>query len=133
MRWIIKDPFMVNLSTRRKLFGATPTWKNDYMREAMQICKRGKYLAIALFKGSTLIGWAMLDFRLSRHKSVRTYVYVKSKFRRRGYGKKIIAKANSLILKMGRTISVLPHDPTSRSFFKAIGITKQQVARNYHL
>lgn len=134
-KWIIKDPATLSLSRWQLLIAATPTWKNDYMRDGIRQCrKHGKnqYLAICLFD-KELIGWAMLDFRLSGEKSVRHYIYVKTKYRRKGYGTIIFNKAKEIAASMDREIRVLPHDKRSKRFYKKAQIEKHQVVRGYTL
>jgi GNAT superfamily N-acetyltransferase len=137
MRWLIKDITKVHPTTRRYLLAATPTYKDDYMREAMgrHACF-GDYLAVALFSGKNLIGWAMLDFFLSGQcwpPAVRTYIYVKEKYRRNGYGSMILQKAREVAKRRGREIRVCPHDKRSKKFFQAFNITNDQVVRGYSL
>lgn len=136
MCWLIRDPARMSHRRQRHLLAATPTWKGDYMREAMRQVNDhgpGNYLAVILYDHLELIGWAMLDFRLSTQRSVRTYVYVRTKYRRRGHGTKIVERARKLIEGMGKDIRVLPHDRRSKRFFKKIGMRKRQVAYGYKL
>jgi GNAT superfamily N-acetyltransferase len=136
MKWLIEDLVKLTPDLRELLAVATPTWKNDYMHDAMKVCmkrKPGSYLAIALFNKNVLIGWAMLDFFLSGTKSIRTYIYVETKFRRKGYGTKILDKTKEIIKEKGKEIRVLPHDKTSRKFYKHSNIDKKEIVRGYYL
>lgn len=136
MRWVIKDPVLISRQFQRHLLAATPLWRGDYMREAMRDIRRsdiGDYLAICLFKDANLIGWSMLDFSNSAEKSVWTYIYVRTRYRRKGFGKKILNRAKKLIEKMGKKIRVCPHDRRSKNFFKKVGIRKCEVVYGYSL
>lgn len=126
------------MSRRRQLhlLAATPTWKGDLMREAMlHLREHGpdNYFAVALFNGKELIGWSMLDYRLSTDRSVKTYIYVRTKYRRKGYGTRILTRARKVIEAMGKDIRVLPHDRRSQQFYRKLGMRKRQVAYGYAL
>jgi GNAT superfamily N-acetyltransferase len=132
--WLIEDLKTTNL--RRTFVAATPLG-DDYMREGVKLCrKRKSYIAVALFKslGKDLIGWAMLDIFLSKQsKSVRTYIYVKTKYRRKGYGTRILQKAKEVAKKRYKYkgIKVCPHTKSSLKFFKKANVTKEEVVRGY--
>jgi len=87
-----------------------------------------------LYDKKKLIGWSMLDFFLSKNSnSVRTYIYVKTKYRRKKFGTTILEKAKKTAeIKFGKKIKVIPHDKNSLKFFKAIKITKEEVVRGYN-
>lgn len=133
--WKIKDVKNLNKKEYKTLVAATPLGE-DYMREGVILAKKRKkrsYLAVCLYKEKELIGWAMLDFFLSKNsKFIRTYVYVKTKYRRKGYGKKIIEKTKEINIKIGnKGIKVCPHNKSSLKFFKKIKISKEEVVRGY--
>ena len=134
MRWLIKDLSAIHYTTMRFLRKATPKWKDDYMAEAASksYFKKDDYIAVALFQGDHLLGWAMLDVR---HTSAyfRTYIFVKEKCRRKGYGTSIIRKAKEVARRRGREIRVCPWDYRSKKFFRAVNITKSEVAHGYSL
>jgi GNAT superfamily N-acetyltransferase len=136
MIWKIKDFLEFETNSQKNLTKTSPE-RNDYMREACLIAykrKKGSYIAIALYKQKTLIGWAMLDFFLSRNSTgVRTYIYVKPIYRRNGYGSKILQKAKETAKKMGRTIRVIPHNKISTKFFNYVKIDKSEVVKGYSL
>ena len=102
--WLIGDlktsPEMKNY---HRTFVASTPLGDDYMREGVKLCrkrKRKSYIAVALLDDQNLIGWAMLDIFLSKHsKNVRTYIYVKTKYRRKGYGTRILQKAKEVAKK----------------------------------
>lgn len=133
--WKIKDIKNLSKKEYRTLVAATPLGE-DYMREGVIKSKKRKhknYLAICLYNKKELIGWAMLDFFLSKDsKFIRTYIYVKTKFRRKGYGKKIIEKTKIINKKMkNKGIKVCPHNKASLKFFKKINIKKEEVVKGY--
>jgi GNAT superfamily N-acetyltransferase len=136
MRWLIKDLAKVHPITRKYLTDATPPG-GDYMRiGAKQSARRnsGNYIAIALFSDKHLIGWAMLDFFLSKNSpSVRTYIFVKPKYRRKGYGTKIMRKAREAAKRRGKNIRVCPWSKPSRKFFTSVNITKSEIAPGFTL
>lgn len=134
MKWIIRDLKFVSKKYRKIYLSSTPLG-DDYMREGVLLSKKRKrknYYSIALFD-KELIGWAMLDFFLSKNsKSIRTYIYVKTKYRRKGYGTKIINKAKQVIKKFNcEGIKVCPHDKSSAKFFRSLNITKNEIVRGY--
>ena len=135
-RWMIKDLSKVHPTTRKYLTAATPR-PFDFMREAAEHVmerKPGSYVAIALYSGHHLLGWAMLDFWLSNgSRLVRTYVFVKPRLRRNGYGTMLIATARKVAKRRGRGIRVLPYNKTSRCFFRAVNIKKSEVGPGYWL
>lgn len=134
--WLIRD--LKTTNHHRTFVAATPLG-DDYMREGVKLCrkrKRKSYIAVALFKniGKDLIGWAMLDIFLSKQsKSVRTYIYVKTKYRRKGYGTIILQKAKEVAKKRYKYkgIKVCPHTKSSLKFFKKANVTKEEVVRGY--
>jgi len=139
--WLIGDlktrPVMKN---HHRTFVASTPLGDDYMREGVKLCrkrKRKSYIAVALFddpRGKNLIGWAMLDIFLSKHsKNVRTYIYVKTKYRRKGYGTRILQKAKEVSKKRYKYkgIKVCPHNKSSLKFFKKANIKKEEVVRGY--
>lgn len=133
--WKIKDLKNTSKKEYRTLVASTPVGE-DYMREGViksKIRKKNSYIAICLYNKKELIGWSMLDLFLSKgSKNTRTYIYVKKKFRRKGYGAKIISMAKKVNLEMGYTgIKVSPHDRASKKFFKNINIKKEEVVRGY--
>jgi L-amino acid N-acyltransferase YncA len=135
MKWMIRD--VKNCSAKiRKIFVAATPLGEDYMREAVILSKKRKennYIAVALFNKKELIGWAMLDYFLSKgSKNIRTYIYVKTKFRRKGYGTKILSKVKDVSKKMNCDgIKVCPHTKSSLIFFKKANIKKEEVVRGY--
>lgn len=135
MRWIVKD--LKNCSSKlKRIFVASTPLGEDYMREAVILSKKrkkGNYTAIALFNKKELIGWAMFDFFLSKQsKKIRTYIYVKTKFRRKGYGTKILNKAKEISKKLSyEGIKVCPHTKSSLKFFKKANIKKEEIVRGY--
>jgi GNAT superfamily N-acetyltransferase len=134
MNWKIKDFIELHPQTQKNLAKTTPWWHGDYMQDACQFAHerpKGSYIVVAGYKGNTLVGWAMLDFFLSRSVGVRTYIYVKPKYRRNGYGSEILKKAKEKAKKMGRIIKVLPHNKTSTQFFKSMKINKSEVCHGY--
>lgn len=137
MQFLIRDLVKVTPEIRRRLIDTTPMWLGDFMRAGAKHSVKsgpGKYLAIALFAGNRLIGWAMLDFLLSQDSPfVRTYVFVKERHRRKGYGTLIMQKAKQVAKRRGRGIRVCPHDRPSRKFFQSVSITKQEVVPGYDL
>lgn len=134
MRWLVKDMARLSAGTRRFLTAATPLGK-DYMREGAELSGErppGSYHAVVLYSGSHIVGWSMLDFALSRNsRAVRTYIYVKPRYRRNGFGTEILQKAREAARRRGRPIKVCPHTKCSRKFFQSVGITKQEVVRGY--
>lgn len=135
MQWIIKDVKKCSPRLKRTLVASTPLG-DDYMREGVilsKVRKDGSYLAIALFNKKELIGWAMLDFFLSKgSKNIRTYIYVKTKFRRKGFGTKILNKTKEFAIKLScNGIKVCPHNRSSLKFFKNANIKKEEVVRGY--
>lgn len=133
--WKIKDLKNTSKKEYRTLVASTPVGE-DYMREGViksKIRKKNSYIAICLYNKKELIGWSMLDLFLSKgSKNTRTYIYVKKKFRRKGYGAKIISMTKKVNLKMGYAgIKVSPHDRASKKFFKNIDIKKEEVVRGY--
>lgn len=135
MKWIIKDVKKCSKQLKRIFVASTPLGE-DYMREAVILSKKRKeksYIGVALFNNKELIGWAMLDFFLSKNsKNIRTYIYVKTKFRRKGYGTKIINKAREVSQKMScNGIKVCPHNKSSLKFFKKANIKKEEIVRGY--
>lgn len=133
--WKIKDLKKVNCQEYKTLVASTPLGE-DYMREGViksKFRKNKSYFAVCLYNKKELIGWAMLDYFLSKNsKFTRTYVYVKKKFRRKKYGTKIIEKVKKVNNKMGyKGIKVCPHDKASKIFFKNINIKKEEVVRGY--
>lgn len=136
MRWVIKDFARLHHTTKRYLAAATPTWEGDYMKDAARTKHHhpGDYLVIALFNNHHLIGWAMLDMVLSKQsRLLRTYIFVKEKHRRKGYGTIIIKKVKEVAKRRGKGIRVLPHDKRSRKFFQSVNITRSEVAPGYQL
>jgi GNAT superfamily N-acetyltransferase len=135
MKWIIRDVKKCSLRLRRIFVAATPLGE-DYMREAVILSKKRKennYIAVALFNEKELVGWAMLDYFLSKgSKNIRTYIYVKTRFRRKGYGTKILNRARDVSIKMNCDgIKVCPHTKSSLKFFKKANIKKEEVVRGY--
>ena len=135
MKWFTKDLLKVSKETRRMFARHTPPGE-DYMREGCQLSvnrREGSYIAVALFgDDNLLVGWAMLDFCLSRSpKSVRVYIFVRPKFRRQGFGTKILHKAKQKAAMMGRTIRVCPHNKTATKFFKSFRISRSEVVPGY--
>lgn len=133
--WKIKDIKKLNQKEHRTLVSSTPLGE-DYMREGVIVAKKRKeksYIGICLYNKKELIGWSMLDFFLSKQsKYIRTYIYVKTKYRKQGYGRKIIEKTKQVNEKMGnRGIKVCPYNKESSKFFKKINISKQEVVRGY--
>jgi GNAT superfamily N-acetyltransferase len=122
-----------------RTFVASTPLGDDYMREGVKLCRKRKiksYIAVALFENISkdLIGWAMLDIFLSKHsKNVRTYIYVKTKYRRKGYGTRILQKAKEVAKKRYKYkgIKVCPHTKSSLKFFKKANITKEEIVRGY--
>ena len=136
MRWLIKDYARINPYSRRYLRDATPDDKDDYMYAAAneENPRKGDYLAIALYSGGNLLGWAMCDFRISVNSDcLRTYVYVKRKHRRKGYGSMLMQKAREIAKRRGRYLRVCPWNKTSKKFFQAVNITTTEVAPGYSL
>jgi predicted acetyltransferase len=135
--WKIK--YLKNLTSleRRTLVASTPLGE-DYMREGVVKSKTRKeksYLAVCLYNNKKeLIGWSMLDYFLSKNSDfTRTYIYVKTKFRRKKFGTKIIEKTKKVNIKNGyKGIKVCPHDKVSKKFFKNINIKKEEVVRGYN-
>ena len=124
--WKIKDLKKLNKKEYRTLVAATPLGE-DYMREGVIKSKNRKlksYFAICLYNKKELIGWGMLDFFLSKgSKFTRTYIYVKTRYRRKKFGTKIIEKTKEVNKKLGlKGIKVCPHDKISKKFFKNINI-----------
>jgi GNAT superfamily N-acetyltransferase len=135
MKWIIRDVKKCSARLRKIFVAATPLGE-DYMREAVILSKKRKensYIAVALFNEKELIGWAMLDYFLSKgSKNIRTYIYVKTKFRRKGYGTKILNKARDVSKENNcNGIKVCPHTKSSLRFFKKANIKKEEVVRGY--
>ena len=134
MNWYFKDLKHISNKYRRIFVAATPLGE-DYMREGVILSKKRKeknYYAIALFNKEKLVGWAMLDFFLSKNsKYVRTYIYVKTKHRRKGYGTKIITYAKKQAEKLCSGIRVCPHTKNSRLFFKKANISRKEVVKGY--
>jgi len=135
MQWIIKDIKKCS-NHLKKIFVASTPLGEDYMREGVMLSKKRKeksYIAVALFDKNKLIGWAMLDFFLSKSsKNIRTYIYVKTKFRRKGFGTKILNKAKDVSLKLSYNgIKVCPHNKSSLKFFKKANIKKEEIVRGY--
>lgn len=135
MKWIVRDVKKCSLKLRRIFVAATPLGE-DYMREAVVLSKKRKensYTAVALFNEKELIGWSLLDHFLSKKsKNVRTYIYVKTKFRRKGYGTKILNKAKDVSKKFNcNGIKVCPHTKSSLKFFKKANIKKEEIVRGY--
>ena len=133
--WKIKDLKKVSKKEYKVLVAATPLG-DDYMREGVIKSKERKtnsYISICLYNKKELIGWSMLDLFLSKgSKNTRTYIYVKKKFRRKGYGTQILDKAKKENLKRGyEKIRVCPHDKASKNFFKNINIRKEEIVRGY--
>lgn len=133
--WRIRDIKKINRKEHKILVAATPLGE-DYMREGVILAKKRKeksYIGICLYNKKELIGWSMLDFFLSKKsKYIRTYIYVKTKYRKMGYGKKIIKKTKEINKKMGNEgIKVCPHNKASLKFFKRININKKEVVRGY--
>jgi GNAT superfamily N-acetyltransferase len=140
MRWLIKDIAKMDVGIRRMLRSATPNWRDaeDYMRvaarESVTDPKSGKYIAIALFRNQKLIGWAMCDLWLSQcSKKMRIYLYVKRQYRHMGFGTLLFRKAKEVAKRRGKGVRVCPHNKESRGFFRAIRITKEDVAPGYTL
>ena len=136
MRWVIKDYSKLHHITRKYLCDATPNDKDDYMRAAASKSnpRSGDYLAIAMFSGRNLIGWAMLDFVLSKSSPcLRVYVFVKPQYRRRGYGTLIMKKAREAAKRRDRDIRVCPWNHRSKKFFQAVKVTREEVAPGYAL
>lgn len=133
MKWIIED-IKYSSPKHKKIFVAATPLGEDYMREGVILSKKRKeknYFCVALFD-KELIGWAMLDFFLSKNSNhVRTYIYVKTKFRRKGYGTKIINKAKSYAKNFCKGIKVCPHNKASLKFFKKANIKKEEVVKGY--
>lgn len=135
MKWLIKDLKKCSREELRIFVASTPLG-DDYMREGVILSKKRKnknYVAVALFNEKELIGWSMLDFFLSKSsKKVRTYIYVKTKFRRKGFGRKILNKAREVSLKYScEGIKVCPYNKSSLRFFKKVNIKKEEVVRGY--
>lgn len=135
MKWLIKDVKKCSAILKKTLVSSTPIG-DDYMREGVILSKKRKeksYFAVCLFDNKELIGWAMLDFFLSKQsKNIRTYIYVKTKFRRKGYGTKIINKSREVVKKMSYNgIKVCPHNKSSLKFFKKVNIKKEEVVKGY--
>ncbi len=136
MRWLIKDYARISPFSRRYLRAATPQDKDDYMYSAASnpSPRKGDYLAIVLYSGSHLLGWAMCDFRLSKNSHcLRTYVYVKKNHRRKGYGSMLMRKAREAAKRRGRDLRVCPWNKQSKKFFQAVNITTSEVAPGYNL
>jgi len=134
MNWVIKD--LKNCKKEYKTLLSSTPLGDDYMREGVILSKKRKknsYFAVCLYDKKKLIGWSMLDFFLSKNSnSVRTYIYVKTKYRRKKFGTTILEKAKKTAeIKFGKKIKVIPHDKNSLKFFKAIKITKEEVVRGY--
>lgn len=134
-KWLIKDIKKCSCYLR-KIFVASTPLGDDYMREGVILSKKRKknnYIAVSLFNEKELIGWAMLDIFLSKQsKNIRTYIYVKTKFRRKGYGTKILEKAKNVSKKLSFSgIKVCPHNKSSLKFFKKANIKKDEVVRGY--
>lgn len=134
MRWYFKDLKFASNRHKRMFVASTPLGE-DYMREGVVLSKNRKeknYYAIALFNNKELVGWAMLDFFLSRKsKQVRTYIYVKTKYRRKGYGTKIINRAKKYAENFCDGIKVCPHTRASKLFFKKANINKKEIVKGY--
>lgn len=133
MHWVIKD--LKNCKKiYRKLVAATPLGE-DYMREGAILSKKRKnnsYLAVCLFDKNELIGWSMLDFFLSKDShATRTYIYVKTKFRRKKFGTKILTKVKKVAAQLNKKIKVIPHNRASLKFFKSNKIQKNEIVRGY--
>ena len=64
---------------------------------------------------------------------VRTYIFVKPRYRRKGYGTMLIKKAKEVARRRGRGIRVCPWNRTSRSFFKSVNVSRDEVAPGYDL
>jgi GNAT superfamily N-acetyltransferase len=136
MQFFIKDLAKVTPAMRSRLTDATPVG-DDFMRAGAKYSSKsgpGKFLAIALFAGNQLIGWSMLDFMLSQDSPlVRTYIFVKTRHRRKGYGTLIMQKAKQVAKRRGRGIRVCPYNKSSRKFFQSVRISKSEVAPGYDL
>jgi GNAT superfamily N-acetyltransferase len=133
--WKIKYLKKLNKKEYKTLVASTPLGE-DYMREGVIKSKYRddkSYLGVCLYNEKELIGWGMLDYFLSKGSEfTRTYIYVKTKFRRKKFGTKIIEKIKKINIKNGyKGIKVCPHDKASKKFFKNINITKEEVVRGY--
>ena len=134
MNWVVKD--LKNCKKEYKTLVSSTPIGDDYMREGVILSKKRRnnnYFAVCLYNNKKLIGWSMLDFFLSKHSSsVRTYIYVKTKYRRKKFGTKILEKAKKIAqTKFGKKIKVIPHDKNSLTFFKATKIAKEEIVRGY--
>jgi GNAT superfamily N-acetyltransferase len=135
MNIIIKDFSQLSLITRKHLANATPLG-DDYMRVAAEGygVKRGNYIAIILYSGHNIIGWTMLDFLLSHNSDyIRTYVFVKPQYRRKGYGTLLMKKAKEVVKRRNKQVRVCPWNERSRKFFQSVKIKKSEVAPGYYL
>lgn len=133
---MIKDVKKCKPNIKKILLEATPLGE-DYMREAVLLSdkrKENSYIAISLFNEKELIGWAMLDYFLSKgSKNIRTYIYVKTNFRRKGYGTKILNKTKTVVKNFNSDgIKVCPHTKSSLKFFKKANIKKEEIVRGYN-
>lgn len=134
MNWILKD--LKNCIKEYKTLVASTPIGEDYMREGVILSKKRKknnYFAVCLYENKKLIGWSMLDFFLSKNsRSVRIYIYVKAKYRRKKFGTIILKKTKEIAeSKFNKKIKVIPHDENSLNFFKAVKISKEEVVRGY--
>jgi GNAT superfamily N-acetyltransferase len=94
--------------------GAMLSMLNDALRGKEEIQEPHIFI---LHDGKRRMGWALVEgVGLGRE----CHIYVPLKFRRRGYGSRLLAKAVSVCGRM----SVSAHDERSSGFYKTHGLTK---------
>lgn len=129
----------------RACYSANYGW-DGYMQEELRSCKKGWQMGgkvIMLWDGPadtarSMIGWALLTpTKMSGPAAVSRYMthrakytaqfWVKSKYRRKGYGKMLVQEAK----KIDKRPHVFPHDAASGELFSSFDVAVSKLDRRH--